>query len=208
VKVYVALAVLLTVEALHVPVIPFDEVTGKAGTAPPEQIVTVVPKLNVGVMFTSTVTVKVVGTAHCPAVGVNVYVPLAVLLTVAGLHVPVILFVDVTGKAGTVPPEQIARAVPKLNVGVRFGFTVILTVTGKAHKPAVGVKVYEPLVALLTVEGLHVPATPLLDVVGNSGAVAPLQILAGILNVGVVFGVTVTLIVTGKAHKPAVGVKV
>ena len=75
------------------------------------------------------------------------------LLTIAGLHVPVILFVDVNGKAGTVPPEQIARAVPKLNVGVRFGFTVILTVTGKAHKPAVGVNVYEPLVVLLTVEG-------------------------------------------------------
>jgi hypothetical protein len=64
--------VLLTVAGLHEPVIPFDDVVAKAGTAPPEQIVSVVPKLNVGVMFTSTVTVKVVCTAHCPAVGVNV----------------------------------------------------------------------------------------------------------------------------------------
>jgi hypothetical protein len=61
---------------------------------------------------------------------------------------------------------------------------------------------------LLTVEGLHVPVTPLLDVVGNTGAVAPLQIVVVILNTGTVFGVTVTLIVIGNAHKPAVGVKV
>jgi hypothetical protein len=51
---------------------PLVDVVGNAGTAPPEQTESVVPKLNVGVMFTSTVTVKVVGTAHCPAVGVNV----------------------------------------------------------------------------------------------------------------------------------------
>jgi hypothetical protein len=68
-------------------------------------------------------------------------VPLAVLLTVAGLHVPVILLVDVVGKAGTVPPEQIARAVPKLNAGVMFGFTVTVNVAVVAHCPAVGVKV-------------------------------------------------------------------
>ena len=61
---------------------------------------------------------------------------------------------------------------------------------------------------LLTVEGLHVPVTPLLDVVGSTGAVAPLQIVVVMLNAGTVFGVTVTLTVTGNAHKPAVGVKV
>jgi hypothetical protein len=33
-----------------------------------------VPKLNVGVMFGFTVTVNVAVVAHCPAVGVNVYV--------------------------------------------------------------------------------------------------------------------------------------
>ena len=48
---------------------------GKAGTVPPAQIVRDVPKLNVGTIFGLTVTVKVAGTAHCPAVGVNVYVP-------------------------------------------------------------------------------------------------------------------------------------
>jgi len=45
---------------------------GNAGTVPPAQIVRLVPKLKVGVIFGLTVTVNVVGTAHWPAVGVNV----------------------------------------------------------------------------------------------------------------------------------------
>jgi len=61
---------------------------------------------------------------------------------------------------------------------------------------------------LLTVDGLHVPVILLLDVVGSVGAVAPLQMLEGNVNVGVMFGFTVTLIVTGVAQSPAVGVKV
>jgi hypothetical protein len=129
----VPLAVLLTVDGLQVPVTPLSDVVTKVGTAPPLQILSVVPKLKVGVTFGATVTVKVVGTAHCPAVGVNVYVPLAVLLTVAGLHVPVILLVDVLGKAGTVPPAQIPNVVPKLNAGVMFGATVTVNVVGNAH---------------------------------------------------------------------------
>ena len=55
---------LLTVEGLHVPVIPFDEVDGKAGTVAALQMLSVVPKLKVGVMFGFTVTVKVVVVAH------------------------------------------------------------------------------------------------------------------------------------------------
>ena len=63
------------------------------------------------------------------------------MLTVAGLHVPLILFNEVVGKVGTVPPAQIVSDVPKLNVGVTIGLTVTLMVTGKAHCPAVGVNV-------------------------------------------------------------------
>ena len=58
-----------------------------------------------------------------------------------GLHVPVILLVDVFGKAGTVPPAHMLNVVPKLKVGVMFGATVTVKVVGKAHCPAVGVKV-------------------------------------------------------------------
>ena len=62
--------------------------------------------------------------------------------TIDGLHVPVILSVDVVGSVGTVPPAQIVSVVPKLNVGIMFGLTVTVNVVGKAHSPAVGVNVY------------------------------------------------------------------
>ena len=61
--------------------------------------------------------------------------------TAAGLHVPVIPLMDVAGNVGTVPPVQITVLVPKVNVGVTFGFTVTLNVVGTAHNPAVGVNV-------------------------------------------------------------------
>ena len=51
---------------------PFVDVVDNDGTVPPAQIVKLVPKLKVGTMFGLTVTVNVVGNAHCPAVGVNV----------------------------------------------------------------------------------------------------------------------------------------
>ena len=121
--------------------IPLVDVFGNAGTAPPAQMVNVVPKLKVGVIFGFTVTVNVVGNAHCPAVGVNVYVPLAVLLTVAGFHVPVTPLSEVVGNVGTASPSQIVNAVPKLNVGVTLGVTVTVTLAVVAHCPAVGVNV-------------------------------------------------------------------
>ena len=66
------------------------------------------------------------------------------MLTTAGLHIPVIPFVDVVGKEGTVPFSQIVKDVPKLNVGVMLGATVTVNVVGKAHNPVVGVNVYTP----------------------------------------------------------------
>ena len=61
-----------TVDELHDPVILLVDVVGSDGTVPPAHIVSVVTKLNVGVTLGVTVTVNVVGRAHCPAVGVNV----------------------------------------------------------------------------------------------------------------------------------------
>ncbi len=58
-----------------------------------------------------------------------------------GLQVPVMLFVDVAGSVGTVAPAQMDKDVPKLNVGVMFGFTVTVNVAVVAHSPAVGVNV-------------------------------------------------------------------
>ena len=65
--------------------------------------------------------------------GVNVYVPEFWLSTTAGFHVPVILLFDVLGNVGTVPPAQSDNDVPKLNIGVMFGFTVTVNVAGLAH---------------------------------------------------------------------------
>jgi len=48
-----------------------------------------------------------IGTAHCPTFGVNVYVVVAILFK-AGDQVPVIPLFDVVGNADNVPPEQIA----------------------------------------------------------------------------------------------------
>jgi hypothetical protein len=67
VNVYVPEFWLSTAEGLHVPVIPFVDVVVSAGTVSPAQIVRLVPKLNVGVMFGLTVTVDVAGFAHKPA---------------------------------------------------------------------------------------------------------------------------------------------
>ena len=64
---------------------------------------------------------------------VKVYVPLAWVLTTAGLHVPVIPLSDVVGKTGTDPLVQIDKLVPKLKTGVRFGLTVNVNVVLVAH---------------------------------------------------------------------------
>ena len=52
------------------------------------------------------------------------------------------------------------------------------------------------------------PVIPSLDVVGSALNVAPEQIGATALNVGVMFGLTTIVNVAVVAHCPAVGVKV
>ena len=126
---------------LRVPVSPFVEVPGRVGTKPPAQIAKLVPILNVGIVFEVTVKVNEVVVAHCPASGINVYVPEFWISTMDGLHVPVNPFVEVVSKVGTVPPAQMVELVPNPNVGVTFGFTVIVNDVVVAHWPASGVNV-------------------------------------------------------------------
>jgi len=167
---------------------PLIDVVGNTGAAVPEQIGAIAAK--VGVMFGLIVTSIVVCVAHCPASGVNVYVPLAVLLTTAGTHVPVIPFIDVNGNKGEIAPLQIGVTAAK--VGVMIGFTVTVNDVVVAHCPASGVKIYVPLAVLLTTAGDQVPVMPLIDVVGNTGATVPEQIGAMAEKVGVTFDMTVT----------------
>jgi hypothetical protein len=57
-----------------------------------------------------------------------------------GLQLPVIPLLDINGTEGTVPPAQMVSDVPKLKVGVMFGFTVTVKFVVVAQSPAVGVK--------------------------------------------------------------------
>ena len=53
---------------------------------------------------------------------------------------------------------------------------------------------------MLLSAGDHVPEMPLFDVVGKAESVAPEQIVATELNVGVIFGLTVIVNVVVTAH--------
>jgi hypothetical protein len=183
---------------------PLVDVVGNIGAVAPLHIGGIAAKVGVTIRFT--VTDKVATLAQSPTVGVNVYVPLAVLLTVTGLHVPVIPLLEVVGKTGAVAPLHIAGIA--VNVGVVFATTVTVKGTVAKHPALVAVNVYVPLAVLLTVAGFHVPVIPLVDVVGNTGAVAPLHIAGIAAKVGVTEGFTVMLKVVVLAQSPTVGVKV
>ena len=64
------------------------------------------------------------------------------------------------------------------------------------------------MVVVLSKAGDHEPVMPLVEVVGNGASVAPEQIGATAVNVGVMFGLTVIVSVVVVAHCPAVGVNV
>ena len=104
----------------QVPVIPFVEVAGSGSGAPGHTEIA----LKVGVTKGVTVTVNVVVEAHCPALGVNVYVAVAALLK-AGDQVPVMLLDEVVGSGSAAP----AQTVIGLKVGVTVGLTFTTTVS-------------------------------------------------------------------------------
>ena len=86
----------------------------------PEQI-GVTGVLNVGTLGEFIEIVIVAVLAHCPAVGVKVYVVVDVLL-ITGLQVPVMLFVELIGKEFIAVPEQTAATL--VNVGNAGAVTV------------------------------------------------------------------------------------
>ena len=100
-------------------------------------------------------------------------IPALAVFIVAGDHVPIIgvVLFEAAGKLGAAAFKHNGPIDAK--VGVTGASTVMLRVVEIAHCPALGVKVYVvvPAVAVLTA-GLHVPVIPLLDVVGNTGAIA------------------------------------
>jgi hypothetical protein len=160
--------VLLTIAGLQLPVMPLVDSIGSTGAVAPEQKAGTAA--NAGVTLGVTVISRVAVVAHCPASGVNVYVPEVVLLTVAGLQVPVMPSVEVVGNTGAVAPEQKSGTAAK--PGVIWLVTVMLMVVATPQLPASGVNVYviAPSAEVLMVAGLQLPVMPLLEVAGNAGA--------------------------------------
>ena len=80
--------------------------------------------LRTGLGFTVTVVLEVL--AHCPALGVNWYVPLLTLLTAAGLQMPVMPLFEMAGKTGAVSPSHNAGSALKIGVTVLVTLTVLV----------------------------------------------------------------------------------
>ena len=70
-----------------------------------------------------TVTEELPVLAHCPALGVNTYVPLLMLLTTEGLQVPVMPLLEMVDKTGAVSPSHNA------GIALKTGVTVLVTLT-------------------------------------------------------------------------------
>lgn len=91
-------------------------------------------------------------------------------------------------------------------MGDGLGFTVMVNVAVVAHKPAVGENVYVVVVVLFKA-GVHVPVMPFNDVVGNAAIVAPAQMDATGLNVGVVAGPVVPIVTPVVTMQPLLSFK-
>ena len=102
---------------------------------------------------------------------------------------------EVVGNVNAVP-EHIGAICVKVGVAPEFTLTVIVVVF--AHSPEVGIKVYV-LVDIKVKAGDQVPVIPLFDVVGKVN-VFPEQTGPTCVKVGVTFGLTTIVNVTGLAH--------
>ena len=90
------------------------------------------------------------------------------LLTVAGLQIPLIPFIEGDCKLGANAFSHIGAIAVKVGVIV---FITVVIVIGVAHRPESGVKVYVPGVVLFKIAGLQLPLIPLFEVLGKAGTV-------------------------------------
>ena len=112
----------------QVPLTLFKEVVGSGAKVSPEHIGGIA--LNVGTTLGIIVIVNVTVLAHCPAVGVKVYVVVAEL-SIAGDHEPVTLFVDVVGNGAIASPLHTGSTA--LNNGTILEFTFMVKLAELAH---------------------------------------------------------------------------
>ncbi|MNS59650.1 hypothetical protein D3C72_926120 [compost metagenome] len=116
----------------QVPMIPLLDCVGRAAKVVPAQMAGTC--VNPGSTTGLTVIVIVVLPAHWFALGVNVYVVVAVLL-IAGNHVPIIPLVDCVGKAAKAAPAQMAGTCVK--AGVTGFVTASVAIMESAPQPPV-----------------------------------------------------------------------
>lgn len=109
-----------TTAGAHTPVMLLVDVFDKIGTVAFVQVERDVPNGKVAVSFGITTMEALTGIPQVPAAGVNVYVPLALLLTTAGNQVPLMPLVDNAGKGGAGEPSQ--KELKELKRGTAIGF--------------------------------------------------------------------------------------
>ena len=127
---------------LQVPVILLVEVVVKNPKEVPAQIGGTC--VNVGVTIGFTVMISVTIVADWPIAGVNVYV-VVVVLSNAGVQIPMILLVDLIGNGDNVPPTQIAAT------GENVGVTIVCPKPLNAQANRYKIKMFFKLVTYIFV---------------------------------------------------------
>jgi hypothetical protein len=139
-------------------------------------------------------------------VKVNVNVPSSFVLIIAGLHVPVIPFIETAGRIGAALFWHIG---PNwANSGVISGVISIIIETVSLHCPAEGVNVYvnNPSTFVSITTGFHVPVIPLVETKGSAGGRVFWQSGPIEVNVGVTTGkISISISITCE-HCPESGV--
>ena len=127
---------------LQVPVILLVEVVVKNPKEVPAQIGGTCVNVGVTIGFTTMISVTIV--ADWPIAGVNVYV-VVVVLSNAGVQVPMILLVDLIGNGDNVPPTQIAAT------GENVGVTIVCPKPLNAQANRYKIKMFFKLVTYIFV---------------------------------------------------------
>ena len=136
------MVVLLFNAGVHTPVILLLEVVGNADSVAPTHIAATWVNVGVTIGFTTMISVTIV--ADWPIAGVNVYV-VVVVLSNAGVQVPMILLVDLIGNGDNVPPTQIAAT------GENVGVTIVCPKPLNAQANRYKIKMFFKLVTYIFV---------------------------------------------------------
>ena len=136
------MVVVLFNAGVHTPVIPLLEVISNGDSVAPTQIAATWVNVGVTIGFTTMISVTIV--ADWPIAGVNVYV-VVVVLSNAGVQVPMILLVDLIGNGDNVPPTQIAAT------GENVGVTIVCPKPLNAQANRYKIKMFFKLVTYIFV---------------------------------------------------------